>query len=183
MNINSFDRLYLHTLKDIYNAEKQLVKALPQMQKAASSEKLKKAFEEHLNETKHQVERIEEIFESLEFSPGGVTCEAMKGLIKEGKEIIEAGEIPSDVKDAGLIAAAQKVEHYEIASYGTAIHFARLLGNERAVELLEETLEEEKNADSLLNEVATRQVNEKAASRQSGEVGQQGGGGRPSASR
>ncbi len=162
MKIDSFSRLYIHTLKDIYNAERQLLKAMPQMANAASSSKLKKAFNEHLEETKDQVQRIETLFENLDFSPTGHPCKAMQGLIEEAKEIIDDGSIPSEVKDAGLIAAAQKIEHYEIASYGTAVHFADLFGHEEGSKLLGQTLDEEKKTDKKLNKLAKSHANKKA---------------------
>lgn len=162
MKINSFSRLYIHTLKDIYNAEQQLTEALPKMAKAASTPELQQAFEEHLEETKGQIDRLDSLFDNLDFSPTGETCEAMKGLIEEGEEIINNGSMPDEVRDAGLIAAAQKVEHYEIASYGTAVYYAKLFNHDEAVDLLQETLNEEKNADAKLNDVAINQVNQEA---------------------
>src|SRR5262245_38401462 len=142
MALQSMQDLYIEELKDLYNAETQLVKALPKMAKAASHPKLRSAFEEHLEVTKEQVNRLEKIFEDLEESPKGKKCKAMEGLIKEGSEMV--GEDGEDaVRDAGLIAAAQKVEHYEIAGYGCARTFARLLGFEEAATLLQQTLDEE----------------------------------------
>ncbi len=160
--VSTMEELFVDELRDLYDAEKQLTKALPKMAEAASSEDLREALEEHLEETNNQVGRLERIFESLDQKPTGKKCAAMTGLIKEGDEIAgESEETP--VRDAGLIAAAQKVEHYEIAGYGSARAHARLLGNEEAAQLLEETLEEEKAADQKLNELAESMVNEEAA--------------------
>lgn len=160
--MNSLQDLLIQELKDLYSAENQLVKALPKMAKAASSEKLKAAFEEHLDVTQTHVARLEEIFEGLEASPRGKKCEAMAGLVAEGAEIIKKKGVDPSVKDAALIAAAQKVEHYEIAGYGTVRTFARMLGMEDAAALLEQTLEEEKEADETLNELAEQEINEQA---------------------
>src|SRR5438445_817658 len=134
--------LYIDELKDLYSAENQLVKALPKMAKAASSEELRSAFEEHLEETKNQVQRLETIFRELDESPKGKKCKGMEGLIEEGAGIINEDGADS-VRDAGLIAAAQRVEHYEIAAYGCARTFAGRLGFEEAVNLLQESLDEE----------------------------------------
>jgi len=153
MKLNDLQDVFLNELKDIYNAETQLTKALPKMAKAAASEELRTAFEEHLAETQGQIERLEKIFEELEASPKGKKCKAMVGLVEEGKEIIdEDGEDP--VKDAALIAAAQKVEHYEIATYGTLRTWAEILGMTEAARLLQETLDEEAGADDKLTELA-----------------------------
>ena len=160
--MNSLQDLLIQELKDLYSAEHQLVKALSKMAKAASSEKLKAAFEEHLDVTQTHVARLEEIFEGLEASPRGKKCEAMAGLVAEGAEIIKKKGVDPSVKDAALIAAAQKVEHYEIAGYGTVRTFARMLGMEDAAALLEQTLEEEKEADETLNELAEQEINEQA---------------------
>jgi ferritin-like metal-binding protein YciE len=153
--------LFVHELKDIYSAEKQLVRALPKMAKAASSADLKAAFEEHLEVTKAQVERLEEIFASLEIGSRGPKCEGMAGLIEEGSSLMEKDAEPA-VLDAGLIASAQKVEHYEIASYGTLLTYARQLGHEDAAALLEETLAEEKETDVKLTELAETEINAEA---------------------
>src|SRR5437868_11984262 len=142
MKLNSLKKLYLEELRDLYSAETQLVKALPKMAKGASSDELKEAFESHLEQTKEHVERLTEIFEKLDKKPTGKTCKAMKGLIEEGSEILEE-EGEESVLDAAIIAAAQKVEHYEIASYGTVRTFAEILDEEDAVELLQQTLDEE----------------------------------------
>ena len=153
MKLESLHDLFVDELKDLYNAEVQLTKALPKMAKAAASEELRTAFEDHLEETEQQVDRLETIFKQLEENPKGKRCKAMNGLIEEGKEMIEAdGE--DSVKDAALIAAAQKVEHYEIASYGTVRTYAQLLGFEEAANLLQQTLDEEAAADGKLTELA-----------------------------
>ena len=159
--VKTLDDLFVHGLKDIYSAEKQLVKALPKMAKAASSEKLKAGFEEHLEQTHGHVERLETIFKSLDASTRGVKCAAMEGLVEEGAEMIGEDAEPA-VKDAGLIAAAQKVEHYEIASYGTLAAFAELLGHSEAVELLRQTLAEEKETDEKLTQLAESEINMRA---------------------
>ncbi len=161
MKIDSLKKLYIHSLKDIYHAEHQIIEALPKMEKAASSKELKAGFREHLKQTKMQVERLERIFDGLEMSPAGVKCEAIEGLIAEGEEAIKDIKEP-EVRDAGLIAAAQKVEHYEMASYGTARAFARLLGYADAVELLTDSLEEEADTDDRLTELALSGINEAA---------------------
>jgi len=162
MKLGSLHDLFVEELKDLYNAENQLTKALPKMAKAASFEGLRTAFKDHLAETQHQVERLETIFKQLEASPKGKKCKAMMGLIEEGKEVIDAdGE--DAVKDAALIAAAQRVEHYEIAGYGTVRTYAELLGFEEAAKLLQETLDEEAAADEKLTEIA-RNINVMAQS-------------------
>jgi ferritin-like metal-binding protein YciE len=161
MKLDTLKQLYIEELRDLYSAENQLLKALPKMAKGASSEELKLAFENHLDQTKVHVERLEEIFERLDETPKGKTCQAMKGLVEEGSEILgEDGE--ESVRDAGIIAAAQKVEHYEIASYGTVRTFAQLLGEDEAAELLQETLDEEGEADKLLTQLAQEIVNPEA---------------------
>jgi ferritin-like metal-binding protein YciE len=162
MKLESLEALYIEELRDIYNAENQLVKALPKMAKAASSPELKKAFEEHLEQTQEHVDRLEEIFKKLDKKPSGKTCHAMKGLVEEGSEIIEH-EGEDHVIDAGLIAAAQKVEHYEIASYGTVRTWAEILGEDDAAELLQQTLDEEGETDKRLTELAEEIVNVEAA--------------------
>src|SRR5579872_165286 len=156
--LKTLDDLFVHGLKDIYSAEKQLVKALPKMAKAASSEKLRAGFEEHLEQTRGHVERLETIFKALDASTRGVKCAAMEGLVEEGAEMIGEDAEPA-VRDAGLIAAAQKVEHYEIASYGTLAAFAELLGHSDAVELLRQTLAEEKETDEKLTQLAESEIN------------------------
>ncbi|MDB6147093.1 MAG: ferritin-like protein [Spartobacteria bacterium] len=161
MKLDSLQTLYVEELRDLYNAENQLLKALPKMAKGASAPELKQAFEEHLEQTKEHVDRLDEIFEKLDKKATGKTCKAMKGLIEEGSEILEEDGEPS-VLDAGIIAAAQKVEHYEIASYGTVRAFAEMLGEEDAAELLQQTLDEEGEADKRLTELAEEVVNVEA---------------------
>ena len=161
MKLESLHDLLVDELKDLYSAENQLLKALPKMAKAAASPELKAAFEEHLEETKGQVDRLVSVFESLGVSPKGKKCVAMEGLIEEGKEIIEE-EGDKSVKDAALICAAQKVEHYEMAGYGCARTFANLLGLDDVANLLQETLDEEGNADKKLTEIAETSINVEA---------------------
>jgi ferritin-like metal-binding protein YciE len=145
--------LYIDELRDIYSAENQLVKALPKMAKAAASDELRSGFEQHLEQTKGHVKRLEEIFSELDEKPTGKKCKGMQGLIEEGKEIIDE-DLEDEVLDAGLISAAQRVEHYEIAAYGCVRTFATILGEDSAAELLEQTLEEEKETDKKLTELA-----------------------------
>lgn len=160
MKIETLRELLVDELKDLYSAEQQITKALPKLVKASHDANLKKAFEHHLEETKNHVARLEQIFKGMDESPKGKTCEGMKGLLREGEErISDGGE--DDVFDAGLISAAQRVEHYEIAAYGSARTYAELLGKPDVVRLLSETLEEEKAADAKLNQVA-RKVNVEA---------------------
>lgn len=161
MKLNTLQKLYTDELRDLYNAENQLLKALPKMAKAASSEELKEAFEQHLEQTKGHVKRLEQVFEELDEKPKGKTCHAMKGLIEEGSEILEEdGE--TSVRDAGMIVAAQKVEHYEIAGYGSVRTFAHLLGQNKAAELLQATLDEESETNELLNRLAESVINPEA---------------------
>ena len=152
--------LYVDELKDLYSAENQLVKALPKMAKAASSDELRQGFEEHLEQTKEHVARLEKIFQTLDESPKGKKCAGMEGLVKEGSEVI-GEDFEGAVKDAALIGAAQRVEHYEIAAYGTASEFARILGESEHVSLLERTLEEEKETDQKLSELG-KEINQQA---------------------
>ena len=153
--------LFEETLKDIFYAENKILKALPKMAKAAQSNELKAAFEKHMTETEGQVSRLEKVFEMIEVAPRGKRCEAIEGMIEEGSEIMkEFKGAPS--LDAGLLAAAQSVEHYEIARYGTLKRWAERLGRDEAVGLLEETLEEEKNTDEALTELAETVVNQEA---------------------
>jgi len=154
--------LFLETLKDIYYAEKQILRALPKMAKASQDPKLKQAFETHREQTEGQVERLEQVFEMIAKPARGKTCEAIMGLIEEGKEVMEDfGGTPT--VDAGLLAGAQAVEHYEISRYGTLISWAKQLGMNDAAKLLEATLKEEKQTDELLTSIASSQVNRKAA--------------------
>jgi ferritin-like metal-binding protein YciE len=155
-----FKELYLDELKDLYNAENQLVKALPKMAKAASSKELRSGFEEHLEQTKGHVRRLERIFEMLNESPKGKKCKGMEGLIEEGSEVMEE-DFDGAVLDVALIAAAQRVEHYEIAGYGTVRALAEELGQSEHASLLNETLEEEKRTDEKLTELA-KQINAEA---------------------
>lgn len=150
-------------IKDIYWAEKHLVKTLPKMAKAATSQELKDAFTHHLEETKTHVERIEQVFEMLEEKPQAKKCEAMEGITKEGESIIEDTETGTSTRDVGLILAGQKVEHYEIATYGGLIQLAKNLGRDDVAEILIQTLQEEKNADEQLTTVAEDNINYEAA--------------------
>ncbi len=159
--LDSLDDLFLDQIQDLYDAEQRLVQALPKMADAAHQQSLKGAFQNHLRETQNQVKRLERVFQAVGQAPKAKTCEAMKGLVAEGQEAIDAEGDP-DVKDAALIAAAQRVEHYEIAAYGTARTFARRLGKESAVRLLDETLAEEKSADQKLTQLAESGINQKA---------------------
>jgi len=160
--MKTMNDLFLHLVKDIYYAEKQILKALPKMVKAAETEELKEALENHRRETEGQVERLEQVFKEIDAAARGEKCEAIIGIIAEGENVIKKGEDPSIV-DAGLIAAAQAVEHYEIARYGTLISWAEQLGLSDSPALLRETLEEEKAADKLLTEIAESEVNRQAA--------------------
>ena len=153
--------LFLDTLKDIYYAEKQILKALPKMAKAASSEKLRAAFEKHHGETEGQVERLEQIFELIDKPARAKTCEAIQGILDEGKEVMDEYK-GSEALDAGMLAAAQAVEHYEISRYGTLKTWAGELGLKKAVVLLEKTLNEEKATDAALTEIAETVVNQEA---------------------
>jgi len=161
MKLESLKDLYLEQLKDLYSAETQLVDALPKMAEGASSADLRKAFNDHLRQTTEHVRRLERIFQDLHESPKGNTCEGMKGLIKEGEQMLHMRGDAS-VLDAGLIAAAQRVEHYEIAGYGTVRTYAELLGKSEHVSLLERTLQEEEETDERLTELAESHVNQEA---------------------
>jgi ferritin-like metal-binding protein YciE len=161
MDIDSMKKLFVHELKDLYSAENQILEALPKMAKKASHPELKSAFEEHHRQTQEQVKRLEQIFDSLEFEPGGQKCKGMEGLIEEGEDAMEDAE-EDDVRDAAMISAAQRVEHYEIAGYGTARTYARLLGDDRAAELLQQTLDEEGETDKKLTRLAESGVNRDA---------------------
>jgi len=167
MKLNSLRDVFVDLIRDLYSAETQLVKALPKMAKASSAEELRDAFESHLEETQGHVERLERICEKLDIKAKGKTCQAMKGLVEEGSEMIEA-DGDDAARDAALIAAAQKVEHYEIAGYGTARTFAQLLGEDEAARLLEETLGEEGAADQKLTEIAESSINEDATAEEDG---------------
>src|SRR5579871_2787626 len=147
MEANALRELYIDELRDIYSAENQLTKALPKLAKASTSDELRAGFEEHLEQTREHIRRLDEIFAELGEKPTGKKCKGMEGLIEEGKEMIEEDELQEEVLDAGLISAAQRVEHYEIAAYGCVRTYATLLGDENAVTLLEQTLKEEKDTD------------------------------------
>lgn len=163
MKIETLRELLIDELQDLHSAELQITKALPKMVKASHNPSLKQAFEHHLEETKNHATRLEQVFKRMNESPKGKTCEGMKGLIREGEERIKDGGEP-EVLDAGIISAAQRIEHYEIAAYGSARTYAELLGDHDTVRLLNQTLEEEKAADSKLNQVArTVNVEAKAA--------------------
>jgi len=160
--MKSLDDLFLHFLKDIYYAERQIAKALPKMAKAAQSEQLKGAFTHHRDETQHQIERLQKVFEAIGKRAQGVTCEAINGLIEETEELLEEAKEPGPVRDAGLIACAQAVEHYEMARYGALIAWAHTKGHKEVIALLQETLDEEKKADTLLNQIANSEINNRA---------------------
>lgn len=159
--MKNLSELFEHELKDLYSAEKQLVEALPNMVKAASDNQLRDAFSSHLEETKTQFERIKEICDTLGVNPGNTKCDAMEGLIEECDGMIKE-DAPGDVKDAGLIVCAQRVEHYEISGYGTAVRFAKELGHKEIAKKLQTTLDEEYNADNKLDKLAEGRLNKKA---------------------
>jgi ferritin-like metal-binding protein YciE len=161
MKLDSFDALFLHQLRDLHSAEKQLVTALPKMAKKASSSELKQAFETHLEQTEHHVERLERIFHDLQLNAGRQKCKAMEGLIEEASDLLK-DDAEEAIRDAAMIGAAQRVEHYEIAGYGTARTYAEMLGHTEAAELLQKTLDEEKETDHLLTELALSSVNVEA---------------------
>jgi ferritin-like metal-binding protein YciE len=165
--------LYIDELKDLYSAETQLVKALPKMAKAASSDELRRGFEEHLEQTRGHVERLEKVFKTLGESPKGKTCKGMQGLIEEGAEVM-AEDFEGSLMDAALIGAAQRVEHYEIAAYGTVCAFAKELGESDQATLLNETLDEEKETDEKLTELA-EQINTEANGEEGAEEGEKKG--------
>jgi len=156
MKESALRELYLDELRDLYNAENQLTKALPKMAKAANSEELRDGFRDHLEQTKGHVERLEQIFKELGEKPTGKKCKGMEGLVEEGAEMIDEDALEDEAKDAGLISAAQRVEHYEIAAYGCVRTYANLLGENDAAELLEETLNEEKETDQKLTKLAEK---------------------------
>ena len=168
MKENALKELYIDELRDIYNAENQLTKALPKMAKAATSDELRAGFEEHLEQTKGHVERLERIFKELGEKPTGKKCKGMEGLVEEGAEMIKEDELDGEVLDAGLISAAQRVEHYEIAAYGCVRTYANLLGENDAAGLLEQTLKEEKETDQKLTKLAEK-INVEAEEEESGE--------------
>lgn len=162
-NNSMLQELFLEELRDIYSAEKQLVKALPKMEKAASSEELANAFSEHLSVTQEQVSRLEQVFELLEEKPRAKKCEAMEGLIREAESVMEDTEEGTSTRDVALIIAAQKVEHYEIAAYGGLATLAKTMGINQVKELLGQTLEEEKETDELLTQLAENNINAAAS--------------------
>jgi ferritin-like metal-binding protein YciE len=161
MSVETMEELFVDELKDLYSAEKQITKALPRMAKGASAPELKTAFETHLQETLGQIERLEKVFEILGKSPRGKVCHGMKGVLEEGAEVLEETKKGTPVRDAALISAAQRVEHYEMAGYGCVREYAKLLGQKEIAKLLDETLAEEKAADTKLGQVA-RQINPSA---------------------
>ena len=161
---SALNELFIDELKDIYWAEKHLAKALPKMAKAATSDELRTAIQDHLAETENQITRLEGVFESIGEKAAAKKCDAMEGLLKEGDSIIADTEKGSLTRDAGIISAAQKIEHYEIASYGTLKTLAATLGYSEAAELLDATLQEEKNADSKLTGIAEAGINQSASS-------------------
>lgn len=162
MENNSLRELYIEELRDIYDAENQMLKALPKMAEAATSDELRSGFEEHLEQTRGHVQRLDQIFADIGEKAAGKKCKGMQGLVSEGKEVINE-DFEGEVKDAALISAAQRVEHYEIAAYGTVRTYAEILGEQSAVDLLEKTLQEEKETDEKLTELA-QSINVEAAS-------------------
>lgn len=162
MGMKTLDDLFLHFVKDMYHAEKQILRTLPKMAKKADSDALRKAFEEHREETEGHIERLEKVFELLGKRARGEYCDAIHGILEEGKEIMNEAE-DKDALDAGMIAAAQAVEHYEISRYGTLIAWAKQLGHTEAARLFQETLEQEYNADKLLSRLAEGELNQQAA--------------------
>ena len=169
MTPDNLKDLYVHQLRDLYSAESQLIDALPKMEKKATNKELQQAFQKHLAQTRTHKERLEEIFGALNVSPSGETCKAMKGLVSEAEHFIKESksllgkDAPPEVLDAGLIAQAQRVEHYEISAYGTVATYAEQLGRDEDHRLLGETLDEEKSTDGLLNRLAKNMINPAAA--------------------
>ena len=172
MKLNTLQDLYIEELRDLFSAETQLVKALPKMAEAATADELRAAFDEHLEQTKEHVERLNQVFESLGTTGKGKKCKGMEGLIEEAGELLEEDTDP-DVLDAGLIAAAQRVEHYEIAVYGCVCTYAKLLGRDEELELLGQTLDEEKEADETLTDIAESTINIDAIEQDEEEAEQQ----------
>lgn len=165
MSVDSIEKLFVNELKDIYSAEKQITRALPKMAKAATSDEVRTAFETHLKETEGQIQRLDRVFEILAKTSGGKTCQGMKGLLEEGAEVLEESS-QGDVRDAAMISAAQRVEHYEIAAYGSVRTYAELLGQKEVAQLLQETLNEEGETDKKLTQIAKKinpQAQRKAA--------------------
>ena len=167
------EELFIDQLKDLYWAEKHLTKALPKMQKAATSEELKQAFQDHLEVTKEHISRLEEVFGMMEEEPRAKKCDGMEGLVKEGESVIEETDEGTATRDAGIIIGAQKVEHYEIAAYGSMVQLAKTIGKEDVAEILQTTLDEEKEADELLTNIAVSTINVTAEQETEGE-GQNG---------
>jgi ferritin-like metal-binding protein YciE len=161
MEIDSLKKLYVEQLKDVFSAEKQLVQALPKMAKGSTHPQLRAAFEQHLEQTREHVARLEKVFELIDKPARAKKCKAMEGLIEEGKEVLEE-DMDDDVRDAALIAAAQRVEHYEIAAYGTLRTYANLLGETQAVKILQTTLDEEGDTDKKLTQLAESSINVEA---------------------
>lgn len=159
---NQLEQFFMDALRDLYWAEKNLTKALPKMQKAATSPELQSAIEEHIAQTEEHVSRLEEVFKLMGYSAQAKKCDAMDGLIKEGESIVEETEDGSFTRDVGIIAASQKVEHYEIASYGTLVQLAMTIGHADVAEILQQTLEEEKETDTILTELAENNINQQA---------------------
>ncbi len=159
--MKKLEDLFEHQLKDLYSAESQLIKALPKMAKAANADKLKKAFEKHLKETEEQKNRLKEIADELGFKPTGEECKAMKGLIEEAEHFLKE-DAEKDVRDAGIIADSQRIEHYEISAYGTLVRYAKELGHTSIAKKLQKTLDEEYKADEDLNKLAESRINKKA---------------------
>jgi ferritin-like metal-binding protein YciE len=162
MKLNNLNDLFVDQIRDLYNAERQIEKALPKMVSSASSPDLQQGFQTHLEQTKHQVDRLTQIFEELKLRPTGKACQGMEGIISEGEEFIKEKGIDPAVKDAALIASAQRVEHYEIAGYGTARTYAQKLGYTQAARLLEQTLQEERQTDEKLTQLAESGINQQA---------------------
>ncbi len=161
MEIDSLRKLYVEELKDLYSAEKQILQALPKMMKKATNPKLKQGFEEHLRVTEKQVERLDQIFEEIGKSPRGKKCKAMEGLVEEGKEVMQE-DMEAEVMDAALIASAQRIEHYEMAGYGTCRTWAQTLGEKNQAKLLQQTLDEERLTDEKLTQLAESTINVEA---------------------
>ncbi len=160
--ITDIKGLLEHEVQDLYSAETQIIENLPAMESAASDKELKKAFATHLKQSKEQLKRLEKVAKQMDFETGGHTCKAMEGLVKEGKSVI--GMAASDeARDAALIASAQRIEHYEIAAYGTARHYANMIGESGVAELLAQTLDEEKDTDEILNDLAIQKINKEVS--------------------
>jgi ferritin-like metal-binding protein YciE len=172
MKIKNLQDLYIEELRDIYSAETQILKALPKMVDAATSDELRSALDDHLEQTKEQVERLDEVFQSLGANPKGKKCAAMEGLIKEADERLEE-DMDENVRDAAIIGACQRVEHYEIAAYGTVCTYAKLLDRDDDLDLLGQTLDEEKEADETLTDIAESSINVEAAETDAEEEGEE----------